>query len=100
MNDERHQRRTKLTEDEIQEMNEERRQRGAQLPEDEIQEMNEERCHRRSKLSEDERFIIRQQEQEGLNNRNKRSGNVPVRFVPQNNIELRFNYTWHTWITK
>jgi hypothetical protein len=32
------------------------------------------------------------QEQVRLNNRNERSGNVPVRFLPQNNIELIFNY--------
>jgi hypothetical protein len=62
------------------------------LAEDEIKEINEEMHQRIAQLPEDERLLIHQQEQERLNNRNERSGNVPVRFVPQNNRELRFNY--------
>jgi hypothetical protein len=92
INDERRQRRAQLSEDENQHINDERRQRRAQLPEDEIQEMNDERSQKRAQLPEDEILLRRQQEQERLNNRNERSGNVPVRFVPQNNRELRFSY--------
>jgi hypothetical protein len=54
--------------------------------------MNEEWLQIRAHFPEDERLLIRQQEQEIINNRNERSGNVPVIFVPQNNTELRFNY--------
>jgi hypothetical protein len=92
INDEKRQIRSQLPEYEIQKMNEQSRHRRAQLPEDEILEMNEERRQRRSQLPEDDILLIRQQEQERLNNRNERSGGVPVRFVPQNNRELRFSY--------
>jgi hypothetical protein len=92
MNEDRHQRRAQLPEDEIQEMNEEKRQRRAQLPEEEHQHLIEERRQRRANLPEDERLRLHQQEQEGLRNRNERSGDVPVRFAPQNKRELIFKY--------